>query len=196
MDHHSTAYSPLYNDDPLTYCLGNDLSQKFNHGGNSYLYGQNSRPCQIYLAQRCARNWDAVCDWACDARSNQEKRVAVGTLAQDWPVQGLTAGDLLLRNTCLEKYRVTMDGCEVKREPFDPLVARSPMLIHFQGRYCRPTYGLKYPIEWSDDDVVLQKLLDRPYVAPDVLRDLYASYLRSGACFSSETRLQRFFQLH
>ena len=35
---------PVYNNnDPLTYCIGSNASQRFNHGSHAVTYGQNSR---------------------------------------------------------------------------------------------------------------------------------------------------------
>jgi acetylornithine/succinyldiaminopimelate/putrescine aminotransferase len=63
---------PVYNNDPLTYCIGDNASQRFNHGSHAATYGQNSKACQVYMANRCAQNWDGVCEYAASKPANEE----------------------------------------------------------------------------------------------------------------------------
>ena len=62
---------PVYNNDPLTYCIGDNASQRFNHGSHAVTYGQNSKACQVYMANRCAQNWDGVCEYAASKPANE-----------------------------------------------------------------------------------------------------------------------------
>ena len=53
---------------PLTYCLNDTADRMFLHGGNSFVYGQNSRPCQSFLSEYCAQKWDDACEYASNNR--------------------------------------------------------------------------------------------------------------------------------
>ena len=119
-------------EDPLSYCLNWTIDQQFLHGGNSYIYGQYSKPCQAYLSDYCAEGWDGFCELA--SKNNNT----------NWPNQldhtknfttGISAGDILIKNTAVKKYMVKMsDNCSQKFEPFDPTVANSPMISFWKPK--------------------------------------------------------------
>ena len=185
---------PVYNNDPLTYCLGNNVSQRFNHGSHGSLYGQNSKPCQVFLAQRCAKDWDAICEYAFDPRTNDEYAVRTELLGAGMnPILGLTSGEILLRNTAMEKYRVAMARCDAKREAFDPMNPASPSITYFTGRYCQPLYAVD-PVG-IDEDPVMNRLLLRPQIAMDLFRNIKTTMTRTGSLFELYgTRLGQFLE--
>jgi len=171
---------PVFNADPLTYCIGNNVNQRFNHGSNADVYGQNGNMCQTFLAQRCAANWDDVCEYAANPRTNDEYATrAVTNYAGSTQVQGLTSGEVLLRNTAMEKYRVGMTGdCQLKTEPFDPINPSSPYISHYVGRYCVPIYAVDPAT--IDDDVVMNKILQNPKIAVQLLTNIKNTMTRAG----------------
>lgn len=174
--HSSTLNGPYYNNDPLTYCIGRDISQPFNHGGYAQTFGQNSKQCQAYLADRCARKWDGVCEIAAAPRTNEEYKIRANPIGKGAPQ--LNSADILLVNTAERKYLVHMSNCEQVTEPFDPLVIGSPMITTWRGMYCKPMYAVD-PAK-IDSDPVMDKILQRPWIAANVLINIKNTMMRNG----------------
>ena len=187
----SNEYSPV--DNPLTYCMNDNIDQRFLHGGNSDIYGQNSKPCQQFLSEYCSQHWDGFCEYA---SKNTDK---------SWPnnlkscnvnlpyVEDLTAGDALIRNTAAAKYLVQMLNCEKKFEPFDPTVANSPMISYFDGTNCTPVYAVDP--KTVDQDVVMDKILSNPIIALDILINIYNTMKREKTLKTlAPTKLGKFYQ--
>jgi hypothetical protein len=185
--------------DPLTYCLGTNMDQKFLHGSSSnFVAGQASKQCQLYLSQYCAEGFDEFCEFASQNNNisfpNQMDGLGLGDIA----CKGLTQGQALIHNTARRKYLVDMGTCVQKWEPFDPTVANSPLISYWVngnngtcsgtsncsgncmlGSTCVPSYAVKDP-ENLDNDVVMNKLLDQPFIAFDLLINIYNTMKRMG----------------
>lgn len=180
---------------PLTYCLNDNIDQRFLHGGNSDIYGQNSRPCQAFLSDYCADKWDDFCEIASKNMSvsypNNMGQCSTNDLAN-------TAGDVLLRNTVAKKYLVAMGNCIQKFEPFDPTVADSPMISYWVPDCYNYTYSCspKYSVnpENIDNDIVMNKLLSKPYIAVDILSSIFHTMTNNGTITKLKgTNLGKFF---
>lgn len=182
-------------DDPLTYCIGNNLSQRFNHGSNADVYGQNSKSCQAYLAQRCAKNWDSICEYAASECANNEYATRANTINSCCGGGCIMSpGDILLKNTALEKYRIAMLNCEETVEPFDPLTANSPLIHYYSGSNCVPIYEVN-PIN-IDNDPVMNKILNNPKIAINMLINIKNTMRRKGTLgLLRGTRLGNFYGL-
>jgi hypothetical protein len=172
-----TSNLPIYNNDPLTYCVGTTLSQAFNHPASWLSIGQNSSPCQIYMASRCAQNWDNICEYV----SNQShyEDVAVQISSQSHGMY-LNPGEILIVNTAQKKYLVKMLGnnCELKTEQFDPVsIGGSPFISSYIGN-CYPIYFVDAKI--IDYDPVMNKILDKPWIAKDFLSKLRMNMIQFG----------------
>jgi hypothetical protein len=186
-------------DNPLTYSLNNTIAQKFLHGGNSTIYGQNSRQSQAFLSEYCSQNWDGACELA--SKNNDSfypnSLVYGGFNSRPYNFKGLNAGETLIRNTACKKYLVGMGNCKPKYEPFDPLVADSPMIAHWYSESgtndCVPVYDVNH--EGLDNDIIMNKILDKPTIALDVLINIYNTRNRVGTLDQlNDTRLGNFFK--
>ena len=171
---------------PTTYCLNDTLSQKFLHGGISAIYGQNSQFCQRFWGEYCAEEWDDLCEVASKNTSTTFPNNTVFGSINNRPYnyKGLNAGETVIRNTAANKYLVAMGNCVPKYEPFDPLVADSPMIKKWVSSYngqnnCVPVYGVNPEI--IDYDVVMDKLLEKPTIALDILINIYNTHQRDGS---------------
>lgn len=182
-DFGSNALSAV--NDPLTYCLSNDLDSRFMHGGASDTIGTYSKPCQLYMGQYCAKGWDEFCEIA-SANSNTywPNNAQLCNTGSDTACKGLTNGEFLVRNTAMEKYLVKMGNCKVKMEPFDPTVASSPMIKYYVNDNCSypsrcvPEYGVDATV--IDKDPVMDKILSRPVIGFDILVNIYNNMKRKG----------------
>lgn len=188
---------PVYNNDPATLCLGTDINQPFNHGSNSAIYGQNSPECQIYMAQRCANNWDGLCEYAIRPDANYEYATRADTLGQGMKgILDLSPADILVRNTAMEKYRIAMHGgdCKLKTEQFNPINPSSPYMSYYVGEGCVPEFAVDPTT--IDDDPVMNRLLDNPRIGMQILINIFNTMLRKGTLNSLKgTRLGNFFAL-
>ena len=169
----------LYNNDSLTYCIGTNASQAFNHGSNASIYGQNSNPCQVMLSQRCAKDWDDVCEYASSFSANNEYANRADTMSAGLHENGeLTPGEVLLLNTAREKYRIAMHGCELRSEPFDPINPASPYISYYVGRDCVAEYAVDPGT--IDQDIVMNKILEKPRIAMNLLLNIKNTMIRLG----------------
>ena len=101
-------------DNPISYCLNWTIDQQFNHGGNSYIYGQYSKPCQSYLSDYCAEKWDGFCEVA-----SKNTNISFPNNIEDncHQLSRMTAGDLLIRNTAAKKYLIEI-GMKIIKEDY------------------------------------------------------------------------------
>ena len=116
-------------------------------------------------------------------------------------------GEILVRNTAQEKYLVAMsNNCQRAYEPFDPTVANSPLISTWvpmgngcnnQGNCetsntCIPIYAVD--AKTIDDDPVMNKVLDKPYIAMDLLVNIYNNAKASNTLRDLKgTRIYNFF---
>lgn len=194
----SNAYSPSNN--PLTYCINDTIDQRFLHGGNSSIYGQNSRPCQLFLSDYCSEQWDGFCELASKntgvSYPNQVQQY--GTFS-DVASIGLTAGEILIKNTAAKKYLVLMGNGVKKFEPFDPTVPTSPMISYWVPERCAGSGGLVpiYSVDPTkiDSDIVMDKILAKPIIAINILINIFNTMKREGTLSGLKgTKLGNFYQ--
>jgi hypothetical protein len=185
-------YDPSTN--PLSYAIGEqNLEQRFLHGSSSYIFnGQGTKNSQAYLSQYCSEKWDDFCELASRDRTtlypNQIDVCCTGKkylcgVGENVNGQLLTAGDILIRNTASTKYLKEMYGCVKKFEPFDPTVGNSPLIytwvpINCNSGCCVPVYSIDP--KTIDNDVVMDKLLAKPYIAFDILNNIYNTLKNEG----------------
>ena len=190
----SDAFDPI--NDPLRYCVGSSMKQSFEHGGSAEnIIGQQTRQCQQFLSRRCANDWDGVCELV---TKNQETSlpVSVQNTRYNHLANHLTAGDMVLHNTAAKKYLVQMLGGYQVSEPFDPNVANPPMVskwvLNDGSSEMVPVYAVN-PHN-IDNDPVMNRLLDRPYVAKEILINIYNTMKRQGTLARLKgTKLGRYY---
>lgn len=188
--------------DPLTYCTVPGIESGFSHtiGGGNSLVGPNSAQCQLFMGQYCSQNWDGVCEYM----SKDESRIYPNMVASCNTTSGscngsgigniLTKGQILIRNAASEKYLKAMSkNCVKVVEPFDPTSAFSPLISKWvpsgnscsgfgncdtSGTSCIPIYDVNP--QNIDRDNLMKKILEQPWIAIDILTNIYNNRLRSG----------------
>lgn len=201
--------------DPLTYCTVSGLESGFNHtiGGGDSLLGPNSSQCQLFMAEYCSNNWDGVCEYASNDRNTMYPNTVAACNGPNGSCSGpgignsLSKGQFLIRNTAAEKYLVAMSGnCVRVYEPFDPTVANSPMISRWipSGNTCNGTGNCNaqnaciplYDVDAKtiNSDVVMNKILAQPWIAVDILVNIYNHRVRTGRIRElAKTKLGHFF---
>jgi hypothetical protein len=107
---------------------------------------------------------------------------------------GLTPGEVLLKNTAESRFRIGMLNCELKTEPFDPVNPSSPYISYYVGQNCIPLYAVDP--KTIDRDVVMNKILDNPKIARQLLLNIKNTMMRQGTFHNLKgTRLGNFYRL-
>lgn len=183
-----------YMANPLSYCVGDTMDQNFLHGSNADIYGQYSRPCQQFMAEYCSEGWDAFCEALSTDSTHTQPEMGTFQLGNGQG-QNLTSGEQTIRNTAAWKYLYRMFNGTLKTEPFDPLTANSPTISHWESSNCGamvPEYVVDP--QTIDQDPVMNKLLERPYIAPDILQNIYNTMRREGTLPQlKNTKLGKFY---
>jgi hypothetical protein len=193
----SNAKSQVNN--PLTYCMTTKLDQQFMHGGSADIFGAYSKNCQQYMGQYCAEKWDEFCEIASnDPNTNYPNNIQQCGSIGDTACKGMNAGEILIRNTAAKKYLTSMANCVKKQEPFDPNVASSPMISYWISDGCSYSNACipVYEVDPSkiDSDIVMNKILNKPIIAIEILINIYNTMKRKGTLQQlKNTKLGRFY---
>ena len=173
---------------PLTYCMLDNTESRQLHGGESVTMDRDSRQCQLFMSQYCANKWDAFCEVA-SARKNRNIPNQGSTF--NYYNNQLTAGEMLVKNTASRKYLVGMVNGKLNWERFDPTNAKSPSISYWTPNSI-PEYGVN-PKD-LDNDPVMNKLLDNPHIAPDILINIYNTMTRNKTIGKlKRTRLGKYY---
>jgi hypothetical protein len=176
---------------PLTYCMNINMNHKFLHGSSSNNYGQYSVHCQNFLSDYCSEKWDDFCQVASEDTNFIDSC-------------GLTAGETLIKETAEKKYIVDVLGCKKIERPFDPNVAASPLISYWVSKEDESVIHTEdnnigtsvYDINTSsiDNDIIISYLVEKPYIAPNVLIGLYKVIKQKNELSKiSETILGKFY---
>lgn len=189
-------------DNPLTYCMARGMDQRFNHGSHSDTLGKDSRACQLFMSQYCADNWDGFCEVASmDPHHSYPNNAQHCGTRSDIACKDLTAGESLIHSAAQRKYLVKMHHAEKKYEPFDPIVPNSPMISYWVSNDCSysnpgiPEYAVDP--KTIDKDIIMNKILNKLDIAPDVLVNIYNTMKRQGTLAQLKgTRLGNLYTQH
>ena len=200
---------------PLGTCAVSPLDAGFNATLGNRLVGPDSSQCQQFMSSYCANNWDGICEY----QSNDMSRNLPNTVQSCNGISSsscmsgsglgnaLTKGQLLIRNSAQEKYLKFMSGnCTREYQPFDPTVADSPLIGRWKNQAqscgnfgncnssnsCIPIYGVDE--KEIDNDPLMNKILQQPWIAMDILVNMYNNYNRTGKlAVLGKTKLYRLF---
>ncbi len=197
---------------PLSYCLSDGMDNSFMHGGYAgKMLNRTTEPCQNYISEYCSNNWDEYCDLESKSQFKMANSVNKEQNTLNKAVVGLTAGEVLIYNTAMKKYIIRREGncIEIKKQ-FDLTVASSPMYSEWVsgdaycsggncndpnsvGGACISIYGVD-PTK-IDSDPLMNKILDKPIIAVDILKRIYIDMKRDGSLNQlNGTRLGTFFE--
>jgi hypothetical protein len=181
-------------DNPVDMCLFSDVNKSFGAGVLGYRYGPANENCQLFMADRCAKNWDGICDIA--SLNNQAiypNNATIKGNAFSNPAEitgGSTVGNQLLHNAAQRRFCV-FNNCSVQQFPFDPTNYASPMVTRInRSQYgCMPTCSVDP--KSINSDTLMNKCLDNPGVAFDTLVNICQTHERSGVSLKG-TRIGQF----
>ena len=178
--------------DPVSYCINNTIDVSFQHGSNKF--GQHCLPCQVYMSKKCADNWDDVCEYISNnTNTSFPNNLQNSSKINETVNKNMNAGEILIRNTFSNKYLAEIYNTNQITEPFDPLVPSSPLISYYKGDKTLRVYNIP-DVTLIDDDIVMNKVLDNPNIALDILDNIYNTMKRNGTLPSLQgTRLGYYF---
>lgn len=184
-------------DNPLTYCMMDNIENGFLHGSGAPV--KNGNNCQLFMSEYCSTEWDSFCEVASiDTKRNVSNTVGACMGHSNSTYNRLKAGEILIKNTASRKYLVKMIGSKKIYRPFDPNVASSPLISYWvPDMSCSISHGVPvYSVnpKTIDNDIVMNKILLKPYIAFDILINIYNSMKRFGTLDGlKDTKIGRFF---
>lgn len=178
----------LANQNPLAYALQDKLDMMMSTGSQYANNGAHSEAGQEFMAEYCGAGWDDFCELGSRSKADSYPNNIVinSDVSYFMTDKKYTAGDVLVRNTAAKKYLKEMANCQIKLQPFDPLVASSPMISTWeaidgsgiQGN-CVPSYSVDPSV--IDNDPVMNKLLTSPNnIGFDILINIYNTMKADG----------------
>lgn len=186
--------------DPLTYCLVDSIDKNFQHAPIGSTYGPRSRQCQLYLAERCAKNWDGFCEYFYKTHNKNNDQwpdnLRWPNTAQAYTPKAeeyLTLGDQLLQNAGARRF-CEYPECVPVCEPFDPMNPLSPKVSYFVnpkgvGTTCIPVCRVNTSM--IQNDPVMQRMLENPTSNASTLINICNTSRREGTDLSG-TDIGRF----
>src|SRR3990167_2655738 len=204
------ASTPLPSSNPLSICAVSGLDAGFQNVIGTRLLNPKNEQCQRFLPAHCAATWDGVCEaLSYDTNRNYPNMLnncngPNGSCMGPGLGSALTFGEMLIRNTAAEKYLKAMSSnCHREYEPFDPTNPNSPLISRWvtgnsndlsctaRGT-CIPIYGVDS--KTIDSDIVMDKILQNPFIAIDILMNIYTHAVQDGTIKQLQgTKLYNYF---
>lgn len=159
-----------YENDPATICAFDNVDKSFE---SNYEMGPGNKNCQIYMAQRSARNWDIYAE---HLSNNVQNKPSLVNLTCGTHTNGIkTLGDAFLINTGYEKF-CTFPGASYQKVYLNPTDASSPVIL--QRLTGNPVCNMIDP-QTIDDDVVMRKIIHRQ-IGDDLLINIWNTCKQNG----------------
>jgi len=209
-----------YSRNPLYYCTLDAMDSQFLHGAPGKRFGRYNKHCSEFLSARCANQWDELCEAISqdkETRYPNEAAPLASTFVDAPKPPCLPYGQQMLRDAAMKRFRAETKNCNVKCELFDPTVPNSPMICYetkesctaglvpeeqcmgsCSGQYgeCRTIFKISpEQAKNLDSDPVMNKILNKPEIAMDLLEQIYLNMHAEGTLgLIRDTRLARFYQ--
>lgn len=184
---------------PLTYCLAQTTDKNFQNSPYGIFQGPVSRSCQLYMGNRCAKQWDGFCEYNYQTYRNPgtypNNRVRPNMFTANplfSQVSTQTLGDAFLDNVLKERF-CEFPNCIKKCEKFDPLVPQSPNISYWVGQNntkCVPVCN-KIDPKTIDEDPVMNHALENPGACMETLINICNTSTNLGIDLSG-TKLGNF----
>jgi len=168
--------------DPYAQCLTGD----FFYSGNSL--GPASTACKIFMAQRCAKEWDNACEvYALNTKPNMPSEL---TTSFEDIYTNLPEGQKFVRNTADRKYcTYTGPKCFATFSDFNPMAPNTPVLTQYGGECFKICNKFGQGVE---HDAVISKCLDHPGLCDETLLGLCYEAARTRHALDPASSLGNF----
>lgn len=163
------------NPTPEEMCLLSDVQKSLTGGVLAAAYGPKNEKCQLFMSDRCAKNWDVLCETA-----SKNKAVSPNLAFVKNNLGGETVGNQLVHNSAERRF-CTFDNCTIEKLPLMPLHAQTPEVDRIVDRgykSCMPT--CRVDPRSIDKDQLMRKCLENPGLCDDVLDNICRTHNASG----------------
>lgn len=177
------SMNPVMSIDPVAASIYKDPDSDFDIGEMAIRYGPRTRESMLYMADRCAKNWDGACEFLSRNRDNNvvcnQARISSPLFRRLNPPGSETIGDILVENTAVRRF-CDLSSCAVTSEPYDPTNPRSAWVKQYGCCGTTTCLPVCMPPDDPDNDIVLNKVLDKPDLHLDLLVNMYKNVNRTG----------------
>jgi hypothetical protein len=175
---------------PTDWSVQNNVDSAFAIGPTYQWYGPQSEASQTYMADKCSKNWDESCEYLSNDRTYVKSNTGkVRSKSFNCCVPNQTIGDALVENSA-ERAFCDLSNCRIIQQNFNPLDNTSPLINTYvcnQDVVCMPP-------ENPDNNIILNKVLDRPDKHLDLLLNMYRNSANSRQKYKG-TRIGRLFEI-
>lgn len=186
--------NPVLRTDPVGYSIYKDIDSSFDIGPTSRLFGPEQPNSQLYMAEKCAKNWDGACELL--SRNNDGTKCNAGKvespLFKTPSPPGMTIGDFLVENAAVLRF-CDMSSCKMTHESYNPMDPSSPFVTSYSGDGYSECLPVCKPPENPDADVLLNKVLNKPHLHVDLLVNMYRNVSKQERDKYANTRLGMIF---
>lgn len=176
------SLNPVLTLDPVASSIYKDPDSSFDIGDTAYLYGPEKESSQLYMAEKCSKNWDGACEFL--SRNNDNTKCNVGKISsplfQTMYAPGKqTIGDFLVENSGVRKF-CDLSTCNMTQEPYDYQNPNSPWVTRYGCYSDKKCLPVCLPPSNPDTDILLNKVLDKPDLHIDLLINMYKNVIKNG----------------
>lgn len=193
------SMNPVMSIDPVAASIYKDPDSSFDIGEMAVRYGPRTRESMLYMAERCASNWDSACEFLSRNRDNNgvcnQARISSPLFRRVNPPGSQTVGDILVENTAVRRF-CDLSSCAVTSEPYDPTNPNSVWVKQYGCCGTTTCLPVCLPPDDPDNDIVMNKVLDHPDLHLDLLINMYKNVNRNNLRSKFvNTRVGRIFAL-
>lgn len=180
---HKQALDQDITDNPVDMCLFDDVDKSLVGGVLGYRYGPGNENCQLFMADRCSKKWDSVCDIASmNSTAIYPNNATIRGNSMASPLEltgGSTIGSQLIHNAAQRRFCV-FNNCNIQQFPFDPTNQSSPTVTRInRSKYgCMPTCSVDP--KTINSDKLMNKCLENPTTSLDTLVNICQTHEKSG----------------
>lgn len=174
--------NPVLTVDPVASSIYKDPDSTFDIGELAILYGPRTKNSQLYMAEKCSKNWDGACEFLSrnivDTCPNSAK--VQSALFQTVNRPGTqTIGDILVENASVRRF-CDLNSCALQSEPYDPTNPNSVWVTSYGCGGTEPCLPLCMPPDEPDSDILMNKVLDKPELHTDLLVNMYKNVMKNN----------------
>lgn len=190
-----TSLAPVLRTDPVGYSIYRDINSFFDEGSLGRTFGPESESSQLYMAEKCSKNWDGACELL--SRNNDISKPNMGIVKSPlFPPNEpgtMSIGDYLVLNSAIRAFG-NLDSCYMEESLYNVNDPTSPLIKKIGGDYNCPCIPVCKPPSNPDQNIILNKILDAPHKFTDLLINMYHNSRNNRKDYEN-TRIGQIFQM-
>ena len=169
-----TSLSPLLRTDPVGYSIYRDVDSFFDEGSLARTFGPATESSQLYMAEKCSKNWDGACELLSRNNDTSKPNLALpeSPLFRQNEPGTMSIGDYLVLNSAIRRFG-TFDTCSFTESLYNVNDPTSPVVKDIGSYSTKPCLPVCKPPANPDSDIILNKVLAQPQKFSDLLVNMY-----------------------